>query len=569
MNNTPTYPQPKSHRIVPLVVLSLIVITIVLLITRAPSASPTLKDTPQPPRISVSCVTEWDTVPYSQATIPRLTKAQILTQLDKSIKACQALHSWQATYHVTSHQPARKHATLSIPEVTTESQPTLITSASRWHYQEYLNGQQAYSVAANGKAIRMLWPNTKEGRLCSIGATTPAYVSSLPTPSDFLPFLPTASSFPRNRSVPDILEVLGDPNLQLLPWCALVNGRLCSVLEHTTTQTQPIFRSQDEAPAWKKTHPQPRSPGPTMIDSRAKPDYRRVDKTTIRLAIDPKVGFMIVRWASGFDRHHPRFHLNIFPRTEITYSDFRTTPYGPVMPHQMEFTNYVCESPAQSEYVSRTKLLLERFEANRQYPSELFEPNFPKGYSLTDNTRDITYTVGDPNAQLELLVRARQRRTAFYDQLRRKPAPPLEYSQWLNTDPIRLANHKGRPIILHFWSVACAPCIHELPRLQQQHRHTMQYPAVPLFISVHPFASGTDLDLIKKTIEKYNLTFPVMVDAADPDLRSWGKTCKHYAVASVPTEVTLDPNGHFSGIDAELITAHSRWMKDSHPTRPD
>jgi len=104
--------------------------------------------------------------------------------------------------------------------------------------------------------------------------------------------------------------------------------------------------------------------------------------------------------------------------------------------------------------------------------------------------------------------------------------------------------------------------MHELPQLQEQYGHTVESASEPLFISIHPFVDGEYLRQLKNIIDKYGITFPVMMDSPGAERPFWGKTSKSYRVSSVPTEVRISQNGHFAEIDNELITANSWWFKN-------
>ena len=49
-----------------------------------------------------------------------------------------------------------------------------------------------------------------------------------------------------------------------------------------------------------------------------------------------------------------------------------------------------------------------------------------------------------------------------------KVAPDFTVSD--GTSTVHLANYRGQIVLLNFWATWCAPCIHEMPGLQELHR---------------------------------------------------------------------------------------------------
>ena len=53
--------------------------------------------------------------------------------------------------------------------------------------------------------------------------------------------------------------------------------------------------------------------------------------------------------------------------------------------------------------------------------------------------------------------------------MERVPAPPVELSR-LNGETFRLADYRGKVVVLNFWATWCPPCRVELPQLAEIHR---------------------------------------------------------------------------------------------------
>jgi cytochrome c biogenesis protein CcmG/thiol:disulfide interchange protein DsbE len=61
-----------------------------------------------------------------------------------------------------------------------------------------------------------------------------------------------------------------------------------------------------------------------------------------------------------------------------------------------------------------------------------------------------------------------------------QPAPDFSLAD--NVNSIRLANYRGKVVLLNFWASWCGPCIQELPSLQQFHREHPEYPILAVSV---------------------------------------------------------------------------------------
>jgi thiol-disulfide isomerase/thioredoxin len=108
-------------------------------------------------------------------------------------------------------------------------------------------------------------------------------------------------------------------------------------------------------------------------------------------------------------------------------------------------------------------------------------------------------------------------------------------TDWLNTDkPIKLADLKGRIVLLDFWTLCCINCIHTLPDLA---RLEARYPFL-VVIGIHSpkFENEKKTESVRKAILRYEIKHPVYNDA---DKKLWGI----YGVNWWPTLVLIDPDG--------------------------
>ncbi|MEU6279857.1 NHL domain-containing thioredoxin family protein [Streptomyces sp. NPDC047028] len=109
---------------------------------------------------------------------------------------------------------------------------------------------------------------------------------------------------------------------------------------------------------------------------------------------------------------------------------------------------------------------------------------------------------------------------------------------WINTGgkDLKLADFRGRALIIDFWTFCCINCLHvldELRELEERHRDTV------VVVGVHSpkFVHEAEHQAVLDAVERYGVEHPVL---DDPELATW----KQYAVRAWPTLVVIDPEGY-------------------------
>lgn len=125
----------------------------------------------------------------------------------------------------------------------------------------------------------------------------------------------------------------------------------------------------------------------------------------------------------------------------------------------------------------------------------------------------------------------------------RTRAPELPDSlQWFNTSegPVRLADLRGKVVLLHFWTYCCVNCMHVLPELAALER---RYAENLVVIGVHSpkFPNERIADNVQKAINRHYIRHPV---AHDPSFSVW----KQYAIKAWPSIIYIDPEGYIVGV---------------------
>ena len=120
-------------------------------------------------------------------------------------------------------------------------------------------------------------------------------------------------------------------------------------------------------------------------------------------------------------------------------------------------------------------------------------------------------------------------------------APELQGTAWFNTErPLRLADLRGKLVVLDFWTYCCINCLHILDDLKYlEEKYAGRALAV---VGVHSpkFTNEDDPESVRQAVVRYGITHPVLLDSRR---RTWDA----YAVRGWPTQVLLDPNGYILG----------------------
>ncbi|HYO26315.1 MAG TPA: TlpA disulfide reductase family protein [Lacipirellulaceae bacterium] len=140
-----------------------------------------------------------------------------------------------------------------------------------------------------------------------------------------------------------------------------------------------------------------------------------------------------------------------------------------------------------------------------------------------------------------------------------KAAPELDSIQaWKGAGPLKLADLRGKAVILDFWGSWCGPCVAQMPELVDLY---LEYHDRGLeVIAVHTALAETDADfgeqvagLVRNSWNGRELPFPLAIDQPTAEIRPGstrpfrGQTIAEYGITLFPTAILIDREGRVVG----------------------
>ncbi len=111
-----------------------------------------------------------------------------------------------------------------------------------------------------------------------------------------------------------------------------------------------------------------------------------------------------------------------------------------------------------------------------------------------------------------------------------QPAPAFTL-QTPDGQTLKLSDLKGKPVLLNFWATWCAPCLIEMPALEQTYRKYKDQGLVVLGVN-----QAESPERVAQYMKTWGLSFPTVLD---PDTA----VAQQYRVTGYPTTWLIDRDG--------------------------
>ncbi len=131
--------------------------------------------------------------------------------------------------------------------------------------------------------------------------------------------------------------------------------------------------------------------------------------------------------------------------------------------------------------------------------------------------------------------------------------PPAPYSAVASGTTLRLAELKGRPVLLDFWATWCGPCRREAPILSKVADKFRDKGLVVLGIN-----TGDRPGLAAPFAVQMQLSYPILFDATHD-------AADHYDVDTLPTVVMVGRDGAVRAVHSGLLSESTltTWVEEA------
>lgn len=127
------------------------------------------------------------------------------------------------------------------------------------------------------------------------------------------------------------------------------------------------------------------------------------------------------------------------------------------------------------------------------------------------------------------------------------PAPMLDVPRWINSQPIKLTDLRGKVVLLDFWSMWCSQCAAAFPEWRELQK---KFSATGLEIIgvtrlygrsdvVEGLTRDQELTALRDFLTKHQMNYPIAVGKMDDVTND-----ERFVVANLPTVVLIDRRGN-------------------------
>lgn len=126
--------------------------------------------------------------------------------------------------------------------------------------------------------------------------------------------------------------------------------------------------------------------------------------------------------------------------------------------------------------------------------------------------------------------------SAEYKRSESATAPELAAGDWINSEPLKLNDLRGRVVLIEFWTFGCINCRNTLPHVKDWDNRYRQQGLTVIGVHSPEFDEERNYDTLLRQVASLGIRYPVV---SDNDYQTWNA----YKVEAWPTVFLLDKQG--------------------------
>ena len=127
-------------------------------------------------------------------------------------------------------------------------------------------------------------------------------------------------------------------------------------------------------------------------------------------------------------------------------------------------------------------------------------------------------------------------RSTEYKSSESPTAPELAAGDWINSEPLKLKELRGRVVMVEFWTFGCINCRNTLPFIKGWHERYRDQGLTVIGVHSPEFEEERKVENLRRQVASLAIRYPVVTDN---DYQTW----KAYNVEAWPTTFLLDKQG--------------------------
>jgi thiol-disulfide isomerase/thioredoxin len=126
--------------------------------------------------------------------------------------------------------------------------------------------------------------------------------------------------------------------------------------------------------------------------------------------------------------------------------------------------------------------------------------------------------------------------SAEYESSESASAPALATGEWINSEPVKLEDLRGRVVLVDFWTFGCYNCRNTLPFVKSWNDRYREKGLTVIGVHSPEFDEERKIENLRREVVSLGIRYPIVTDN---DYQTW----KAYNVEAWPTIFLLDKQG--------------------------